>query len=327
MRLSLRSLMAAALFGLTPLACSIVFDGELGPVACTAEGAFGPPACPEGQTCVSGLCTEIGRPPGSECVVDEDCLEGWRCVDTSEMELQSRKRCSRHCCASTDCGEASSGMVCWAPAGGGALCWPADTLGRSGLGAGRAGEPCGRDEECRSGICDGDHCVDGCCDDTYCRPGDLCRPAAPPLDDELIFACGPPLGPLVSGTCVGDVDCASGRCLLLDGGYRCAEACCDSEHCGIDVDDMGMPTPIGCGIVQGLKSCGPRLPPTALDPVGAPCMDGTTCRSGLCVEPDEGGPSYCSDLCCEDSSCGDPSAFACLPRPFAGSWALRCVRK
>ncbi|MEM9694478.1 MAG: hypothetical protein AAGA56_18135, partial [Myxococcota bacterium] len=56
------------------LACQLAFDGELGRVRCEAEGAFGPPACPDGLACRDGTCVESAA---EGCRTDQDCAGGF----------------------------------------------------------------------------------------------------------------------------------------------------------------------------------------------------------------------------------------------------------
>lgn len=319
MRRVVAMISAALLFA----ACHTVFDGDLGLIGCEDDGAYGPPACPAGNTCVAGSCSAVGAPIGASCSVDQDCGDGF-CFDPGDIGQTGSKRCSQPCCTSTDCGDPRFGQICLPPPdGAGSLCWPASSAGRGALGLGRDGDPCTDDGACRSGLCLGGACVDVCCTDANCFDGEICRVA---LIDELApqeaWTCGLSGAVATGYGCDGSEDCPTSKCLVVEGEVMaCAEPCCSSDACG-QIDVMGTIRPLACTWVAGdLRSCGRLLPPTATAGVGAPCVFPDECRSGQCLD------GYCTDLCCNDASCGDPSVFSCLPRPLGDSWVLRCVRK
>ena len=305
--------------------CHLLIDGELGAVRCDDEGAYGPPGCAEGEACRAGVCAAAGAPLGGPCAADTDCDGSAFCLDPAAAGEPSQPFCSTSCCASTDCGPARHGLVCWSPSEGvGGLCWSAADLGRPAPGAGHGGDPCSGDGDCRSGVCADGRCADGCCDGSYCREGTICRVKSTPVSKGEGWACGAPPSTSASGNCNSNDDCATGRCVLLAADLPyCLEPCCSSSQCPRVAYD-GQMYRLGCSpLGAGLRGCATLLPPSASGEVGSPCVDGEDCRSGLCIEGPDG--SICSDLCCDDASCGDLSAFACRPGPLAGSWALRCV--
>src|SRR5690606_5129601 len=105
-------------------------------------------------------CVAIGTPQGRGCDSDQDCRPGDFCFDPASVGEEDEPRCTRPCCAATDCGSAADGQVCWHPKNGvGALCWPAAAIGRQPPGESLAGEPCAVDSECRSGACAMGKCV------------------------------------------------------------------------------------------------------------------------------------------------------------------------
>jgi hypothetical protein len=79
----------------------------------------------------------------------------------------------------------------------------------------------------------------------------------------------------------------------------------------------------------GLKACWNDGVPTDAGKqdgeVGARCKGPADCRTGMCL--DFAGDWRCSDLCCSDDSCGDPSLFVCRPGLVGIAWALRCEPK
>lgn len=334
------ALLLAGLFGVG--ACSLLFDGELHEVGCEAEGALGPPACPEGHACRGGICAAIEPVRlGSACERDDACAPGDLCLDASVFgpvgaggEPSSPRRCSRLCCSSGECGEPEEGFVCATlPGAARGYCRPAGELGRPAGGKARAGETCASAAACRSGICEEAICRDACCADVNCAAsGTACRldPSGPAAPEG--FACGA-AGPYAKpylAPCAEDGECASGLCLSFGAmGSLCSAACCGSAACG-SVNRGGVSSPVACAYVARekgvVRACARVLPAEASGPVGAPCEDDGECRGGLCVEA-PGSPAgarrICSDACCLDASCGDPG-FVCRPGAPGG---LRCEPK
>src|SRR5262249_14540482 len=102
--------------------------------------------------------------------------------------------------------------------------------------------------------------------------------------------------------------------------------------CGLAVV-AGKPKIIACDDVSHhgtlVRACSNVLPESATKAVGEPCTANEECRSARCVI--EGEKKTCSDVCCVNSSCGDPSLFVCRPSHqvlgTSPSWALRCQPK
>ncbi len=329
----MRLVVASALWLLAG-GCNSVFDGELGLVACRQEGAFGPPACPARHTCQDGVCARIGNPLGHGCTADGECRTGSFCLDPAQPAgpaLGSKARCSRPCCDSTDCGPYQDGQVCWQLGSGtGAFCWPAGELEqRSSPGPKLTGQACSAGEECRSSLCVDDVCVDNCCSDTRCSHADQamsCRiRTVSELSSNPGFACGESQAAGSNMPCEADHECASNLCVEVVTGTRiCAQPCCSSSECGVMFTKEKVQRLACVPVLDGTqRACALPLPDSANGAVGASCSKNLDCRSALCVA--DGGESYCSDFCCDDTSCG--STFACLPRPKSSSWALRCVPK
>jgi hypothetical protein len=325
---------ALAMFGVVP-ACSALLDGEIRVVQCSVEGAYGPPACPETQTCVDGMCRDVGLPLGSPCMTETDCHAPATCVDLGMiLGGPSDKRCTLPCCSSEDCGASSYGLVCRPiDVAAQALCWPASELPKAALpGAAEGGASCVSGSDCRSGACTGGRCVDACCRTSDCaRAEDVCRLGETPLSSSKTWICGAPsveATPTPSSACLLDSDCRSGACsVVIDGQRYCAEPCCSSKDCG-EIESSALADTryvLACSKMNGERACARVVPVTAVRGVGESCTDDDECRSGSCIEGPNG--RYCSDLCCEDASCGDPERFACLPHSVGGSWALRCVRR
>jgi hypothetical protein len=313
--------------------CSLLVDGDLGDVRCLDEGAVGPPACPTGSACKDGLCVERSEEAsklGQPCAVDRDCGPEGLCLDPASFGVEGAPFCSTPCCSSGDCGEATQGLVCWAPGhGGGRFCRPASALDRSRLGPGENGAPCDEAGACRSGTCDGVRCVDTCCSDTNCAAGSV--PAACRLASSAgAWLCATPAADQAPylAACAVDADCASGLCLPILGQLRCSIPCCGSAACGTvtngaDVSALACAdVPHGAALV---RACAKVLPVSAMGAVGIECTSDEQCRSGLCVEASP-TKRACTDVCCTDADCADP-AFACRPHVEGSAWVLRCDRK
>jgi hypothetical protein len=306
--------------------CELLVDGKLHDVHCADEGAFGPPACPEGDVCTRGMCVPSAL--GALCVADADCAAPDFCLDPAVFGGAGAPRCSRPCCESSDC-DPDARFVCWvAPDGVGGFCRAASDVGRTGGGAGRAGASCDGGAACRSGLCAAGRCADTCCSDTGCAAtGDACRYGSGPALEAAGFWCMEPATGKKGryDACEQDVDCASGLCLAIepDPTRRCTVPCCDSAACEVA---PGKGTPVACApvLVGGVwaRACSLLVAGQATLAVGAGCQTDGDCRSGAC-----GRDKRCSDACCTDASCGDPSSFVCRPVDEAASWALRCTAK
>jgi hypothetical protein len=318
--------------GIVIAGCHQMFDGEIDTFRCEANGVFGPPACPVGETCVAGLCTDVGVPFGYVCESDEVCPAGSYCLDPTTFGADGPSRCTHLCCGSADCGPPEEGHVCWLPPSAtGGFCWPAAELERAEPGAGRPGESCDTHNDCRSGECGSGVCVGACCGDSYCEGELVCRIRLSDISEREAFSCGAPGGPMPNGLCNSDDDCASGRC--VDAGVDsagdplsiCAGPCCSSTDC-VEVIVDNVPRPVACESTSGtLRACSRLMVLSSTGLVGALCADGEDCRSGICLEMN--GERLCSDSRCDDESCGDSSAFACLPVKEGETWALRCLPK
>jgi len=313
--------------------CHTLIDGTLAnTLQCGDEGAFGPPACREGERCIAGLCAASLAPMGASCSGDEECVAGTFCLEPSSVGETAARFCTKPCCAAGDCGSINDGMVCWTPgAGSGSFCRAAADLGLTTLGDGIPGANCQDDGECRSGRCDSDRCLDSCCDDSYCAAATTCRTwVAEELSPDLTWSCQIASNAANEEMCDTNDDCRTGSCIeqVTQDISICAVPCCASAGCG-DILIGGMKRLLACDTVSdtALPACARVLAASATGGVGASCDDDFDCRSGLCL--DGASEPYCSDMCCEDSSCGDTTQFACRPTQEGSEagWALRCVRK
>ena len=175
------------------------------------------------------------------CRADADCrssvcISGY-CIDT--------------CCSNTSC--VAQGGTCQyldpAPVDAGQ---PGFYCGASDAQATTPYAACSLDTDCASGLCvefptsllidaPGKRCTLPCCASTDCSTVS----GVPDMDmvcAELIHngssvrACSPTIGVYGSGqvgtTCLQGSDCRSGRCVGMNGGLRCTDACCVDENCG-----------------------------------------------------------------------------------------------
>ncbi len=157
-------------------------------------------------------------------------------------------RCLAACCTDNDCG----GLACvWTPTGGGprAICEPLP------FGAGRTGNGCFGDLDCRSRVCvpyanapggAPGVCGDPCCTHQDCFGGNTCGRVATFENGQVtgvISACVPaPPGPSPDGTpCARAAECEGTEC--VDG--ICTRPCCVDAHCAADQRCLPRATPEG----------------------------------------------------------------------------------
>jgi hypothetical protein len=270
---------------------------------------------------------------GTPCERDRDCEDTDFCFDPPLFGGAGSKVCSRTCCSSGEC-DPQGDFVCWVPdAGGGNFCRDSKLVGRPDVGTKKGGEICVSGSECRSGSCSPalQTCIDPCCSDTSCADADaLCR-----LGDDAegtSFTCQHVAEKKqLYDRCSADAECSSNLCITLGDDTRCSAPCCGSPACGL-VELPGGPRMVACENVlrEGtvVRACAGLVPDSGIKAVGEPCVTDEECRSARCVN-DGKGPR-CSDVCCTDASCGDPTSFACRAAPFSGeiaSLALRCEPK
>ncbi len=289
--------------------------------------------CEADEACVRGLC--VHGVCSTVCARAEDCTEGTRCVQRG-----GTGRCTRGCGQMADCGSGEvcavegpdrgfcvapgpglPGSECetredcssWVCAGGRCLAPCEAGCGEEeaclelhtqsvcvGAGAGPAEAPCGRGEDCASGVCRGGRCSATCregrCpDDRVCFLYESlalcerrCASSADCGDTGVCVAVGArrmcvTRGGGVGGEeCARPEDCASGRCLL----GTCAPNC-EAGACGE-----------GRACVEELA--GAICRPAGSAPLGAECSGGEACASGLC------GGGVCS-VDCADGRCAEGS--------------------
>jgi len=268
---------------------------------------------------------------GTPCGADADCPSGDFCLEPATFGAAGARRCSRACCASSDC-DPDALFVCWnAPHGAGSFCRAAADVGRVEPGAAHTLAACQSGAECRSGLCREGVCADTCCSDTGCNAeGGACRFGAAPHGDVEGFWCAAPPQDRKPryALCQDDAECASGLCVRFSPGNdrRCSTPCCTSAECEQTPEKS---TPVACAPVlvgtTWVRACSLLVTGHAAGEVGSACAADGDCRSGAC--DDREGAGRCTDACCSDASCGDMSTFACRPVGKRASWALRCEPK
>ncbi len=330
--------------------CSVLVPESLNNVTCSQAGASGPPACPEGQTCVSGRCVACSgascatgpSPLGGPCSTDQDCTDG-KCVDWASLgeTAQTGKFCSRPCCNSHGCDTSGTDMVCFATYSGSAMCIPGAVVGRSKLGTADVGASCGSGADCRSGWCNSKtmQCDDTCCSDGECSSGtasqcgvlNLSFGTSLPPRDMLVCMTPQSGGAAEGGACTASSGCQNNACFTPSSStqFACTAPCCNSSECGLV---QGVQTACGYVVDQssgGFRGCAlvnatPTMTP--LQAVGGPCKQDSDCMSFKCFSS-PGGTGYCSDACCSDADCA-PSAgpmLHCLQVAENNSAVFRCA--
>lgn len=289
---------------------------------CSPTGAGAREAlCGSSGACASGVCRG-GR--CSDVCDDGECGDDRICVRYPLIAL-----CERRCADSVDCGERGVCLL----VGGERICVT--------RGPGAAGDGCGVDAECASGVCALGQCA-ARCDDGGCAAGTacvrdiagaVCRPAGPaPAGARCEGSALCATGFCAAGVCTSD--CAEGggcpvgtRCTAFAEGSFCFPACARDDDCGgpafCDVRFAGGPTCFWRGERAEGEACGDhrecasgRCAGVCLArcvaecPAGQQCVDfgtGTFCVSEplpIGAACDEG------DVCADGAAC---VAGRCLP--------------
>ncbi len=262
--------------------------------------------CPEGMYCAmtdapgcGGRCTPLSvegdAPFGASCASDGECASRL-CMDPGD----GRKRCLQACAG--DRGMCAAGEACAALGGACGGCVDAGTIA-GGLGH---GEPCDRDEACRSGFCfleeglarQGAYCTSRCEADDACPEGFHCRT----VGEQRVCVRGLREG--VGGPCRTNEDCAQGLVCASSGG----RSWCTEPGCG-----EGCPAGMACVDAGGAQVCAPR----DAGLLGEPCGESEPrCTGGnLCAGTPQG--ELCTRLCGPGAPC--PSGFDCVRVDGAGT--------
>ncbi len=228
-----------------------------------------------GGFCVNGAGGTIGI--GMDCVQDEDCESAF-CADPGD----GRRRCLQPCRG--DAGSCLGGEACASAPGECGGCVDAAILHPS-FGRG-FGEPCATAAECGSGNCYDDggahYCTRVCAPDTEttdCGTGYHCR--------DLLCVRGPREG--IGGRCFSNEDCADGGICAERGDERWCTVFCSEGTCPAGFNCINAGPAFLCAPDRGL--------------VGAPCMAGADCVSGVCATPAGASSAICTRSCGPDVAC------------------------
>ncbi len=236
------------------------------------------------DTCIGNLCiTDTGWPDGyctqTDCDLgapDTSCLayggDGY-CYDFGDPGSPFGACLDTCDPAAPDC---RTGYECVDLGTGVAVCVPGAPAGDP------VGTACADETTCSGNYCilDADGWPAGYCTQTDC---DLAAPDSSCLaygGDGYCYDFGDPGSPF--GVCLDQCDLAAPDC-----------------RSGYDCFDVGLGT--GTGV------CAPPAP-AGTDPIGAACVDGSTCASSGCIDESQGWPGgYCAaggcDLGAPDTSC------------------------
>jgi hypothetical protein len=318
--------------GIDPSSCpsGMACDGNRGicvPLDDISEGGVdGHP----GPTPESGPDVKQPSPVGGKCVTDSDCATGLLCgtttILTAAIVRDGLPICTKACCTSDDCGD---GFICYAPGTGGTYCVKADLADRTPLGTAKAGDACSIGDDCRSGLCQNQHCMDTCCGAQTCGNGTACRYTAllpgPTVagvqaqhdswECDVVPESGGDAG--AGSTCGSNTQCADFNCIKgsLTTGFRCTPTCCKADDCTA----AGLVNNVcayGSGDNDQLKWC--KEPNAAGAPEGQPCSIAQDCAGLYC----DSSTHKCGRPCCVDADC--KTGESCKPSTDSTPF-LRCV--
>jgi hypothetical protein len=263
------------------------------------------PACPSGQQCIGGVCTQ----PPPECTTDagQHCGNVINACGNASVPCGSCTGANTTCqsgicvgctpptCGSTTCGTVSNGcgapVSCGTCSGGGEKCYDGGCC--APLTCAQAAEAgafqgcaevdlgCGVHQSC-SACGTGEKCYDGgCCTPLTCGQA---------VEAGIVTNCGPV-----------DLGCGVAQsCSTCGTGETCYDAgCCTPLTCA-QAQDAGLVTgcgkvPLGCGVAQ---SC-------------APCAAGQTCEGNVCIN-------------CQAKTCADFGNTGCGHNDGCTSTPLDC---
>ncbi|MBK7582299.1 MAG: hypothetical protein IPI67_19095 [Myxococcales bacterium] len=346
MRARLTALALATLSVGLALSCSAMIEAELTRVNCSWEGAIGPPACPGGQMCRSGVCapcasTDIcGDGQDNDCdgLVDDGC-------DDAGVGGDGATGGSGGSAASGGTSGGAGGVAgSVATGGGGGLSGTGGVAGAAGSGgggtggaggtggsggsvAGELGSPCAATSNCNTGLfCENPAvfgaatgptvCMSGCCKSEDCgNEANVCFPAVGGGS-----ACVPaasvgrgPLGTKAAGAaCGANSECRSGLC----DAKQCFDTCCGDSGCSGSQYCVRRTLP---GTSRLVMACGTNIGNGGFL---AFCSSGSSaCQSGLCLNTI---PAVCSKTCCTSKDCAGSVSLACVQNSgirFCGNYS------
>ncbi len=264
--------------------------------------------CGGGLRCYSG-----------NCVRRDDCtVPGQECTGPMDICVGAPPTCIRRRCSGASC--TTAGQVC-DPISGECITPFAD------------GETCGADVQCASGRCwpagvfavtgsplPGAVCSRACCTDVDCPSGEACLDLGTGARGCIPFnAFGRPTPSALGDatfSCTDNNQCRSGVCLATD--RYCMQRCATNGDCpgGTQCARHTFDRPLGSGTLQGVTQmiCRPSAGLGAGD-LDAPCSDGSTCASNLCLESSMICTRGCRTSAGECMGSGDYCGVVRVPSP------------
>jgi len=250
-----------------------------------------PPQCPDGYTCVTGLCYESTHLAAFADAGDSNSNSVPCSPAAIVCGTGSGKRCGKvadHCNGTVECGACIVGETC----GLGRIC---------SVACGQAGQPCCTGSTCTAAdaVCSNGTCVpcggaqQVCCEGSACSAlGTTCgQTAATDTGSACLLACATITGTCASGT---DVDCTT-LCGPGKIGTRTCTCASDSWKCPGCTFPTG--ADYGCyKLPSTVSACSTNAPPTLGETCSVPsclaCGSATgkgftdltgTARAGYCV--------------------------------------------
>ena len=235
---------------------------------------------PTGKLCVpkgAELVPWVGNSKGVGCKTNKQCSSGYCHLqgESGTCETKCLPGRSNQCSAATVCVIQTG--VSWG------LCLP-EPLSN--------GTPCSEDFECESGLCAGPtetsrRCAAPCAENGDCVATHACNVIGDGGTCQYLASVPP------GALCSQDKLCATGRCVDVGTGKRCAIGCQQDGECnkGEQCDgDTKVCKPAGSG-----------------QPFGSVCIGDSSCASGLCAVV--GDAKACSKLCAGSAEC--PCGMGC----------------
>jgi hypothetical protein len=255
--------------------------------------------CASEHVCAAGRC--VPDDTGGACAAASTCALGL-CVGNA---MTGTGQCTRPC---TNASECPAGFAC-ADAGGTRVCVDIE-------------RPCGSAAECATGLCiDGLGCTAECRTAADCparfpmNPAYTCQVAhgsanpicAPPFD----IAGSDPIGAFCRTNTSDELLCRSATCdTSAPLGAMCTQVCTEEGGCGSGLACFPLLDADG-SFYRLCSRAGTRA-------LGAACINGRDCDSGLC----DSDNFFCTRLCTDDGLC--PSGMSC--RAIAGLGVSACRR-
>ena len=283
--------------------------------------------CPSSKTFEFDIGTYcVGQRTGGMCRVGAHCQSGF-CISGFCVAglLQAAEVCQDHShCLSGACANKYEGSE----AGSDTTCCPEDKTvlhGETEFCTVGAGDRCGSNDMCQSGVCVGGVCMDGlqknadvCDDKDDCLSGG-CASMSPDASKMICcpetktfrygsstYCVGQPSG----GLCMVGAHCQSGVCvsgLCAEGKLSATESCqedshCHSGACALTFDEKATSAHMTCCQVNVTSVFGESRYCTV--DAGSQCGSNEMCQSGVCVKGTcMAGPQETEGICDDNGDC------------------------